>query len=110
MQINSKEAYNERKQQLINNFVNHNFWVFSNEIKQSYPYDLSQADISEYKEALRAQLNIPAFPITDEEFDEIINRINRRLRVFVEELIKEDEKQRSALNTLSSEELSSKKR
>ena len=53
---------------------------------------MSKADISQYKNALRGQLNIPAYPITDEEFEEIINKINNTLREFVSQLILDDEK------------------
>ena len=94
-----EKTYNERKQELINHFINHTVWVFANEIKQSYPYpyDLSYADISQYKDALRPQLNIPAYPVSDEEFDEIISIINNRLKEFVSQLILDDEKKRNEL-------------
>ena len=93
-----EKSYDERKQELINHFISHTIWFFANEIKQSYPYDMSQADISQYKNALRGQLNIPAYPITDEEFEKIINIINNKLREFVSQLILDDEKKRNQLS------------
>ncbi len=100
-QSKAEKSYHERKQELINHFITHTLWVFINEINQSYPYDLSQADISQYKNTLRCQLNIPAYPITDEEFDEIINKINIQLKEFVTKLIIDDEKKRNQLNNNS---------
>ena len=100
--MNIEKTYDERKQELINHFISHTIWVFANEIKQSYPYDMSQPDISQYKNALRGQLNIPAYPITDEEFEEIINKINSKLREFVSQLILEDEKKRNQLSNFTS--------
>lgn len=96
--MEKEKSYEERKQELINHFISHTIWVFANEIKQSYPYDISQADISKYKNALRGQLNIPAYPITDEEFEKIINIVNNKLREFVSQLILDDEKKRNQLD------------
>ena len=93
-----EKTYEERKKELINHFINHTIWVFTNEIKQSYPYDISMADLSPYKDALRGQLNIPAYPISDEEFDEIIDKISDYLKRFVNYLILEDEKKRIQLS------------
>ena len=92
-----EKPYEERRQELISHFIKHTIWVFANEIKQNYPYDLSQADISPYKDALRGQLRIPAYPVTDEEFDDIINEINNKLEEFVKYLILEDEKKKEEL-------------
>ncbi len=97
-----EKTYNERKQELINHFINHTIWVFANEIKQSYPYDISQADITQYKDSLRGQLSIPAYPISDEEFDVIIDTINNHLKEFVIQLIIEDEQKRNPINNLNS--------
>ena len=96
--IASENTYEERKKELINHFISHTIWVFTNEIKKNYPYDLSQADISQYKEALRAQLNIPAYPISDEEFDGIINMINEKLKEFVIYLISNDKNKKNELS------------
>lgn len=88
----------ERKQQIINNFINHYLWVYANEIKQRYyPYDMSLADISKDKESLRGALMIPAYPISDEEYDEIFNQLSEKVKEFVAQLIIEDEKKRSEL-------------
>lgn len=88
----------ERKQQIIDNFINHYLWVYANEIKQNYyPYDISQADISKDKDSLRGALRIPAYPISDEEYDEIFNKLSDKVKEFVTQLILEDEKKRSEL-------------
>lgn len=100
--MNIEKTYEERKQELINHFISHTIWIFANEIKQSYPYDMSQADISQYKNALRGQLNIPKYPITDDEFEEIINIINDELREFVSKLILDDQKKRNQLSNFRS--------
>ena len=87
-----EKTYNERKQELINHFISHWIWVYATEIKQNYPYSLRKVDISKDKDALMGSLNIPAYPITDEEFDEIIGIINNKLNEFVSYLILEDQK------------------
>lgn len=92
----------ERKQQIIDNFINHYLWVYANEIKQSYPYDISQADISKDKDSLRGALRIPAYPISDEEYDEIFNKLSGRLKDFVTQLILKDEKKRNELSNVTS--------
>lgn len=90
------------KQRLIDNFINHTVWVYSSEIMKSYPYDLSQADISKDKDGLRGSLMIPGYPVSDEEYDTIINTINEKLKEFTSRLILEDEKKRLDLMSMTS--------
>ena len=93
-----EKTTDERKQQIIDNFINHYLWVYANEIKQNYyPYDISQADISKDKDSLRYALMIPAYPISDEEYDEIFSKLSDKVKEFVTQLILEDEKKRSEL-------------
>lgn len=97
-----EKTTDERKQQIIDNFINHYLWVYANEIKQSYyPYDMSQADISKDKDSLRGTLRIPAYPISDEEYDEIFNKLSDKVKEFVTQLILEDEKKRSELRNVT---------
>ena len=88
-----EKTYDERKQELIDHFISHWIWVYATEIKQNYPYGLGKIDISKDKDGLRGSLNVPAYPITDEEFDEIINTINCKLNEFVSYLILEKQKE-----------------
>ncbi len=93
------EEYLKRKNQIINNFINSTTMDFANKIYSTYPYSLEYSNVSSYREHFKSIFQIPAYPITEEEWDIIIEQINQKLSVFVNELIKEDKIKRESLMT-----------
>lgn len=95
--IKEQERSEKRKKEIINQFINHTTYIFVEKIYNSYPYRMEDADISSYKELFKSQLNIPMYPISDEEWDWIISEINARLEKIVTQLIKECEVRRGVI-------------
>ena len=91
------EEYLKRKNQIINNFINSTAMDFANKIYSTYPYSLEYSNVSSYREHFKSIFQIPAYPITEEEWDVIIEQINQKLSAFVNELIKEDKIKRESL-------------
>lgn len=85
-----EEQYLKKKEELINNWINSTTMDFANKIYKTYPYSYADADVSSYKEHFKSIYNIPRYPISDKEWDMIIERINEKLYSFVDALIKEE--------------------
>ena len=77
---------------------------FANKICSTYPYSLEYSDVSPYREHFKSIWQIPAYPISEEEWDIIIEQINKNLSNFVDLLIKEDQLERKKLIPKKQEE------
>lgn len=49
---------------------------FANKIYSTYPYSLEYSNVSSYREYFKSIFQIPAYPITEKEWDIIIEQIN----------------------------------
>lgn len=104
-QSKEDEEYLKRKQQIMDNFINSTVMDFANKIYRTYPYSLKDADVSSYKEHFKSIYHIPRYPISDEEWDMIIEQINKKLFKIVNMLIKEDQLNRLGTMTQKAEEV-----
>ncbi len=103
-QLNTYEEYLKRKKRIIDNFINSTTVDFANKICSTYPYSLEYSDVSPYREHFKSIWQIPAYPISEEEWDIIIEQINKNLSNFVDLLIKEDQLERKKLISKKQEE------
>ena len=78
-QLNTYEEYLKREKQIIDNFINSTTVDFANKICSTYPYSLEYSDVSPYREHFKSIWQIPAYPISEEEWDIIIEQINKNL-------------------------------
>lgn len=98
--LDSKKLLDEhanRKKQIIDNFISSTVWDFANKIYSTYPYSLEYSNVSSYRQHFKSIFQIPAYPITEEEWDVIIDQINKKLASFVNALLKDDEEKRANL-------------
>ena len=89
--VKKDEEYSKRKKQIINNFINSTVMDFANKIYSTYPYSLEYSNVSSYKEYFKSIFQIPAYHLSEEEWNKIIDQINEKLGKFVDALIKDDE-------------------
>ena len=93
--VKKDEEYSKRKKQIINNFINSTVMDFANKIYSTYPYSLEYSNVSSYKEYFKSIFQIPAYHLSEEEWNKIIDQINEKLGKFVDALIKDDEIRRA---------------
>lgn len=103
-QSKRQKEHLKRKQEIINTFINTTVIDFVNKIYRTYPYSLKDADVSSYKEHFKSIYNISGYPISDEEWNMIINQINKKLFDFVNALIEEDQLNRLGRQNLERNE------
>ena len=91
------KEYLERKSLIINNFINSTAYDFASKICSTYPYSLEYSNVNSYKEHFKQIFQIPTYPISEEEWNMIIEKINDILKTFVTQITTDDEIKRANL-------------